>query len=350
LALIWLMMVLLMHYPNLIECYYSGGLYLGICHIFHPVFNLFPFSVGDVLYIALVIYLIVALVRIIRFVFTKKFRQVFIYLLKLTIGFQAIILAFYLLWGLNYFRPSAAKRLSLQDSTYTFDDIKLVTAMLIDSANFNRSQLTTADLNQNDQAIYQTAVNAISAMANRSTNFPAYHPHIKPSILSFVLNYIGTSGYYNPFTSEAQINYQMPVFLKPFTACHEMSHQLGFGAEDEADFGGFVTGIASHNRLLKYSSYYSGVEAFMYTVSRKDTVAYKQLKKRISPPVLNDYKADRVYWKSFEGKAGILSSVFYDNFLKTNNQPQGLKTYNQMIKLVMAWYSEDQTIKKLRKY
>jgi hypothetical protein len=349
LAVVWLLLVLLMYYPNLIERYYSEGLYLVICRVLHPIFNLFPFSVGDVCYIALIIYLILALIRIFRLAFTKKFKPLFVYLLKLTIGFELIILAFYLLWGLNYFRPSVAERFNLQDTSYTLDDVKIVTAMLIDSANASRAKLTQADLKQDDQAIYKTAANAIDSIA-KDPGFPAYHPDIKPSILTFILNYIGTSGYYNPFTSEAQINYQMPVFLKPFTACHEMSHQMGFGAEDEANFGGFITGIASHNRLLRYSAYYTGVEEFMYAVRKKDSIAYQQLKIKISPLVRNDLKTDRAYWKSFEGKAGILSSILYDDFLKTNNQPQGLKTYNQMIRLVMACYSKNQIDKKLRKY
>lgn len=152
------------------------------------------------------------------------------------------------------------------------------------------------------------------------------------------MNYLGTEGYYNPFTSESQINYQMPIYLKPFTACHEMSHQMGFGAEDEANFVGFISGVNSRDRLLKYSVYYAGMEEFMYTVSRKDTAAFKQLKIKISPLVHRDLLTERAYWKSFESKAGIFSSILYDNYLKTNNQPQGLKTYNRMIRLVMAWY------------
>jgi len=36
-----------------------------------------------------------------------------------------------------------------------------------------------------------------------------------------------------------------------------------------------------------------------------------------------------------------LSSLFYDDFLKVNNQPQGLNTYNQMVRLVMGWYKKN---------
>jgi hypothetical protein len=340
-AVIWLLMEILMHFPDVVERYYSGSVYLGICWVLHPVLNVIPFSVGDVFYIVLIIYGLYALVKIIRLLVLKRFKPVFIYLLKLAIGLQVLIVVFYLFWGMNYFRPSAAKRLGLQDTSYTFEDIKSVTLMLIDSANATRSCLTDADLQQDNVAIYQNAVKAIDTLAKNTKGFPAIHPHIKSSSLTYFMNYLGTEGDYNPFTSEAQMNYQMPIFLRPFTACHEMTHQMGFGAEDEANFGGFVAGIASHDKLTRYSAYYSGMEEFLFTTFRKDSLVYKQLRTHISPLVMTDRKTDRFYWRGFESKAGIFSSILYDKYLKTNNQPQGLKTYNRMIRLVMAWYQKN---------
>lgn len=345
LALVWCMVIVWMHYPDAVEQWYSEGLYVGVYHVLHLIFNLFPFSIGDVAYIILIIYLLYALVKIIWLLIKKRFKQTLIYLLKLVIGFQLIVLTFYLFWGMNYFRPSAAKRLALQDTSYTFNDIKTVTSALIDSTNACRNRLTKADLQQGNTAVYQTAVNAINTLASHSNSFPAYRPQIKASLLTFFMNYLGTEGYYNPFTSESQINYQMPVYLKPFTACHEMGHQMGFGAEDEANFVGFISGANAQDHLLRYSSYYAGMEEFMYAVARTDTVVFKQLKLKISPQVHQDLLAERVYWKSFESKAGIFSSILYDNYLKTNNQPQGLKTYNRMIRLVMAWYRKGEIIK-----
>jgi len=338
LAILIIALIFITDYPGLIERFYSQGLYLFFCHILHPVFNIFPFSVGDVFYIGLIIYGIYALVQIVRYLFKKQWNQLATMLLRIVILLQLIYAAFYLFWGLNYFRPSAAERLGLQDTSYSLNDVRAVTAMLIDSANASRAALLSEDTLQTNHEIYSAAAGAINSMGVISNHFPAIHPGVKSSMLTRLLNYIETSGYYDPFTSEAQINYQMPVFLRPFVACHEMSHQMGFGAEDEADFAGFVTGISSHDRLLRYSAYYEGTAEFMHAISRRDTLMFKELKTHISKPVLLDFKTDRLYWKSFEGKAGTLSGIFYDHFLKANNQPHGIKTYNRMIRLCMAWY------------
>ena len=324
-------------YPSFIERYYSEGLYLAVCHVLHPVFNLFPFSVGDILYIVVIIYLLYALLKLLKLAFKKQFKQAGIFLMGIAIGVQTAILLFYLFWGMNYFRPSAGERLNLRDTTYTTAGLTVVTTMLIDSANACRARVTPADLAQNNSQIYNTAIQAINKLSTGSINFQTYHPCIKPSVLTPILNYIGTSGYYNPFTGEAQMNYQMPVFARPVTACHELSHQMGYGPEDEANFVGFLAGIGSNDRLLRYSAYYLAVDEFMYALRYRDSSANNQLKPRISVAVHNDFKTERMYWLGYQSKADILSSIFYDRFLKVNNQPQGLDTYSRMVLLVMAW-------------
>lgn len=342
LAVAIFLLMLLASYPQLIERFYSEGFYRFVCYVLHPVFNLFPFSVGDLLYIAIISYLVYALIRLLKLLFKKEFLKTGMLLLKLIISWQCGILIFYLFWGMNYFRPEAAKLLNLKDSTYTTADLKAITAILIDSANATRSRLNVADLAQSNDKIYRAALQAINKLSHDSVNFRTYKPGIKPSLLTPLLNYIGTSGYYNPFTSEAQMNYQMPVFDRPVTACHEMSHQMGYATEDEANFAGFIAGIGAHDRLLRYSAYHLAVDEFMHALYFRDSLANKALKPRVSLAVHNDFKEERRYWMSYQSRLEIITSIFYDKFLKVNNQPQGIKTYNRMVQLVMALYKREE--------
>ncbi|MES2266347.1 MAG: DUF3810 domain-containing protein [Bacteroidota bacterium] len=327
-------------HPQAVEKYYSNSFYPFICHILHPIFNVFPFSVGDLIYLFVIGYLAYALIKLIVLCIKKKFVNAGIYAAGIVIGVMTGILIFYLFWGLNYFRPSAGERLNLRDSTYTKAELQRVTTILIDSANVTRARVTDADLKQTNDSIYSIATRAVIKLSSTNAAYYTYKPKIKPSLLTGILNYIGTSGYYNPFTSEAQMNYQMPVFNRPFVASHEMSHQMGYGPEDEANFVGFMAATGSKDRLLRYSAYNLAVNEFMHTMRYTDTVVFKQLKTRINPQVLADFKEERLYWQSYQNKINTITSVFYDNFLKANNQPQGLDTYNRMILLVMAMYKE----------
>lgn len=327
----------LKYYPDFVERFYSNGLYPVVNGVLSSFFNLFPFSVGDILYSLLIIFLAYYFFLLVQNLFRKNFTGLTRQVLRLLIGTEACILVFYLFWGMNYFRPKAAVRLGLTETGYTVRDLQTVTRSLIDSANFYRARLNKEDFQISDRQIYREARQYFLDLSGESSQFRVSRPRIKPSLLTPLINYTGVSGYFNPFTSESQVNYAMPVHLKPFVACHEIAHQAGFGAEDEANFAGFLAGIRSGNDLFRYAAWYEAVDQFMKQVLIRDTVVYVELAEMISDPVKEDFMTDYEYWVRYVGPARTLSSAFYDQYLKINNQPEGLRTYNEMVSLLIAW-------------
>jgi len=339
LFLLIILLFQLKNYPAIVEQYYSQALFPFIRSGLQFIFNKIPFSTGDIFYLLLILFIIVSIIRVIRKgFFQKKGTDAIYILLGLVLTLQISTLIFYMFWGLNYFRTEAFKRLDLTESDYSSAELIEVGSMLIDSVNYSREKVRAEDLAQSNDSIFKSSSLAIQ-------NFGASKPIAKPSLSGPVLSYLGTAGYYNPFTGEAQINALMPVYLRPFVACHEMAHQNGFGAENEANFIGFIAGINSNNKLLKYSSYYLATQEFLTAIWATDSMAFKSLKSRISPNVLTDLKSENEYWKSYRGATSKLSSIFYDNYLKANNQPDGLRTYNKMIRLSMAYYKKKGLIK-----
>lgn len=331
--------------PDFVERYYSTGLFTFVRGGFQFLFNHLPFSAGDILYIIIIILLIWGLVTVIKLLVRKNFHEAGQLLLGFVLKMQISVALFYLLWALNYFRQPAHERMYLQPYQYKPAQLIAVTSMLIDSANQSRALLKASDFNVNEHQIVEPAIEAVMGLSSFNPPLLAIKPAAKGSLLSPVLNYLGTAGYYNPFTGEAHFNNLMPVFTQPFVACHEMAHQMGFGAEDEANFAGFIAGKSSDNKLLKYSAYYLASQEFMNEVWRTDSLAFRQLKGRISAQVIGDLEIERGYWTRYQGDAARLSSVFYDNYLKANKQPEGLQTYNRMIKLSMAYYKKKGIIK-----
>jgi hypothetical protein len=326
------------NYPAYIEKYYSGGLYRLIGSLWHFLLSWAPFSVGDVFYAVLIAFLIKGLFSFIANLGRMQWRKLLVNFLKLIIGLQIFICAFYLLWGLNYSRPPAAEVLQLPDSSYNTAQLVSITHLLIDSANKQRSLLTSTDSQNSNKTIFKSAVKAIKDISALHVAFKTYYPAAKPSLFTPVINYMGTAGYFNPFSSEAQINYSMPTVNKPLTACHEMAHQMGFAREDEANFIGFLAGINSADRLLRYSAYYLAMQEFLQQIHRRDTVAFNRLKAQMSTPVKDDIKAERLYWQHYQSRLSYFLGIFYDGFLKVNKQPEGIRTYNRMVNLTMAYY------------
>ncbi|WP_411273826.1 DUF3810 domain-containing protein [Daejeonella sp.] len=331
--------------PEIVEIYYSNGIFPIIRQGFQFLFNYVPFSTGDVLYIIIIVFLLLGIYKFILFLIRKQFGNAGLLFLGFVLQLEIAITIFYIAWALNYFRQPAQNRLNLQTYEYTAADLIKVTSLLIDSANLSRSSLKVSDFQVANEQIVGPAIKAMVGLSTFNPPLIAISPSAKISLLSPLLNYIGTSGYYNPFTGEAQFNSLMPVFTQPFIACHEMAHQMGFGAEDEANFAGFIAGKSSENNLLKYSAYYLASQEFMNEVWRTDSVTFIIIKNKISPAVIQDLEIERQYWTKYQGGAAKLSSVFYDNYLKANKQPEGLKTYNRMIKLSMAYYKKEGLIK-----
>ncbi len=328
----------LKNYPDFVEEYYSRGIFPFVRRSFQFLFNYLPFSAGDILYIIIIILTTLGFFQLIRLLLKKQIKAAGLLFIRFLLKIEIGITVFYLLWALNYFRQPAIKRLNLDNQEYNLTQLITVTSMLIDSTNVSRSHLQAQDFNVTNKEIVEKAVQAVKTLSTFDPPIFTINPLAKPSLLSPLLNYLGTAGYYNPFTGEAQINNLMPVFTQPFVACHEMAHQVGFGAEDEANFAGFLAGKSSPDKLLKYSAYYLAAQEFMNEVWRTDSTAFKQMRERISPAVIDDLETERQYWTNYQGGAAKLSSIFYDNYLKVNKQPGGLKTYNKMINLSMAYY------------
>ena len=80
-----------------------------------------------------------------------------------------------------------------------------------------------------------------------------YHFALKPNLYSGLGNYFGYTGYYNPFTGEAQVRTDIPQILTPAIACHEVAHQLGYASEDEANFIAYLLCSHSNNIYFKYA-------------------------------------------------------------------------------------------------
>jgi hypothetical protein len=339
LALLIIALFSLKNFPDFVEKYYAHGLYLYIATALQWFYGIFPFSVGDIVYAAIIILAVAGAIKLVRYIFSGKRKASARLSLKGIIGLEFFILLFYLFWGMNYFRAPVAKRLHLTDSCYTNTALTELTSIMIDSANALRAGLSASDFQRSDSDIMDTSVNAVRAFT--AEGFASYYPEIKKSLFSALMNYTGTSGYYNPLTAEAQLNYKMPVFLKPFTACHEMAHQMGFAAEDEANFAGFVIGISSKDRLLRYSSYYLGAAECLNSLRRLDSVTYNTFRNRISPMVMHDYRIDQQYWMKYQGQISSATGLFFDKYLKANNQPEGLRRYNLMIKLLLGWYRKN---------
>jgi Protein of unknown function (DUF3810) len=324
-----------------VEEYYSAGIYPLIGAGMRRIFGWLPFSLGDILYSLVVGWLIFLLFRLIRNIFQQKptGSPVVLVFIRMINVLLLIYIYFNLSWGLNYNRLGISHQLGLNVTEQPASKLMALTDRLIMKTN---SYAAVAGRNTAVPSgnVLSTAVKNYDKLS-KAYPFLVYQPRsVKRSMFGVWGNYMGYTGYYNPFTAEAQINDAVPGFLHPFVASHEIAHQLGYAKENEANFVGFLAARASDDTAFLYSTYF---EMFLYANSelfRRDSLLARQNIKKLAPEVQRDLAELRAYRMRYENPLDKLISIFYDRFLKMNQQPDGDRTYSKVVLWLLAYYDK----------
>ena len=326
-------------FPEAVEQRYTNGLYPYFSTGLRVLLGWIPFSVGDLLYFAASLYFIYLLYRALVVLRAKGFSKVL--LARGVVKCFKILLILYIwfnaLWGLNYNRLGIAHQLELELQPYTLEEVTALAHDLQQQLNLYAAQ---ADSTQKWDAMDRLQHAAVGTYQNAQKHYPYLQyrqPTLKPSLYTHVGHYFGFTGYYNPFTGEAQVKTTIPHFIKPFVALHEVAHQLGYAKENEANFVAFLSGKHSGDAAVLYSMYYELFRYALREVAYLDTAVAAAFKARLHPRVLRDNEALKAYLLSTQNKIEPLMSFFYDRFLKANNQAEGVQTYNRVVALLVAY-------------
>ena len=326
-----------------VEVNYSNLVYPFIAGLLRSVFGFFSFSFGDILYLILFVWLVCFLVNFIKGLIYFKSRKIEIKhnFYKLLIMLLTVYTAFNLLWGINYNRKGIATQLQLKSGKYDSSQLKLINQLLLERVNASKDSILKNQLafSVNHHSL-EMAINAYGTASHKYSFLLYDHPVIKPSLWGWLGNYVGFTGYYNPFTGEAQVNTTVPAFLQPYIACHEIAHQLGYAKENEANFVGYLAAKNSNNYLLKYSAY---LDLFMYA-NRSfyvfDSASAMHIRKQLSDSVKSDIEEWRNFNKTHENKIEPMITKLYGLFLQNNRQPMGMMTYDEVTGLLIHYYEK----------
>jgi hypothetical protein len=327
-------------FPAAVERYYSNGIYPFISVAQRILFGWIPFSVGDILYAAVVIVLLVRLYRMVRLVIQRKTNRQY---WKNTLALTAFVLlsvyvSFNLLWGLNYNRLGITKQLELRPAKYEPEALYQMMSEVAQRLNaLDSLAKNERDALQRKRELFARADRSYDTLSKRYSFFNYSFRSVKPSLFSYLGNYLGYTGYYNPFTGESQVNTTVPVFVQPFTTCHEIGHQLGYAKENEANFAGFLAARASQDPAFRYSVYFD-VYAYSRTyLYRMDSMAVKKLDSTLGPGVREDFQLLREFVRKHRNPVERVVDKLYGQYLKANEQPSGKMSYSEVIALIMAY-------------
>lgn len=331
---------LLGNYPELVETFYSNGFYVYVSKMFRFCLGWLPFSFGDLVYAAGIIY-------IIRW-FYKNWRRIKTdtkqWFVDVFAAVSMIYFAFHLFWGFNYYRLPLYKGLNL-NADYTTEQLVKVTEQLIVKANGLHKEIAKNDSLKIDVPFTKSEILKLApdGYLGLKEIFPdlEYSPRsVKKSLFSYPLTYMGFSGYLNPLTNEAQVDALIPSFKFTTTATHEIAHQLGYAAENEANFIGCLAAINHENIYFRYCGYTFGLRYCLNEIYRRDEALYESLAKNLNIGILKNYEEVRLFWEEHQNPAEPLFKSFYSGFLKANKQVKGMESYSYVVALLVNFFEE----------
>ena len=326
-----------------IEKYYSNGVYPYISKFFRFILGWIPFSFGDIVGLILILLLIKGIYQLIK----NRFKNSISLLLNFTIALSIIYFCFYTFWGFNYFREPLAKNLNLQQATYSTEQLVKTTKKIVLELNKVHLQIVANDsmkvkVPYSQKEIYQLATNGYQNLAFIYPQLTYQNTSIKSSLVSLFQSYNGTAGYINPITGEAQVNYMIPKTGYPTTTCHEMAHQIGWAAENDANFVGFLASIANDDLYFKYSGYRMAYNYCIGQVYKHDKAIASEIKNLVNKGIYKDYRDSYLHWKQFDNPLEPYLKKGYNSYLKANNQSKGIKSYSYVVDLLIAYFDKNQ--------
>ena len=333
---LWFLISLARKNPDIVEKYYSRIIYPLIFDLHQFFLDFIPFSFGDILYLAVSLFLLKRIYKKTSYWRVKPMN------LFLDIGSLLVLMVwiFHISWGFNYHRLPLSKQLQIPIS-YTEEDLENRLDEIIEESNQWHKRLVTSDT---------LAVIFPFSKEQLSSKISLYHPicretllnasRVKNSLMSLPLSYMGYSGYLNPFTLESQVNAKIPIQSLITTSLHEMAHQLGYAAEKEANFIAYLSAITSEDPYIQYAGKTFAFRYLFNDLQKLDPKKAGGKLKLLNPGILKNFKEVNDFWKKYKNPFEIFFDKAYDSYLKVNGQKSGIKSYNEMVGLVINYHKK----------
>jgi hypothetical protein len=302
-----------------------------------------PFSVGEVLYtlvlLAFLVWLILSLIGLIR----GPDRRARLFRLCVgTITAAALAYGAYcLLWGIQYYADDFSDRSGIQAEGVSVEALTQVTEAFADLAAAYSPYIARdgnglfAETGYLDRA--ETLYDAAAA-SYPCLDGPARRP--KEMLYSEFMRRIGFTGFFCPFTGEANVSTCEPEAYRPATIAHELAHQRGVAAEDEANFVAVLACLEDGDPVYVYSAALLAFTHLSNALYSADYAAWLDVWAGLEPGVEADIRYSSAYWRAYDGTAASVSQTVYSGFLQVQGQSLGIRSYGACVDLLVSYYWE----------
>jgi hypothetical protein len=189
-------------------------------------------------------------------------------------------------------------------------------------------------LGQMREAIGLPAERAARAMALVRGPVPG---RPKGTMLTWYFREAGIDGMTNPFLLETLLNTDLLPMELPFVVAHEWAHLAGFADESEANFVAWLTGMMGDEQA-QYSAWICIYPIVIGNIGRERVA----LMRTLSEEVRRDLRAIVARQQQASATVERVATRVYDQYLKANRVPEGIRSYQGVLALIVGTtFAED---------
>jgi hypothetical protein len=161
---------------------------------------------------------------------------------------------------------------------------------------------------------------------------------LKHSLFGFYFRWAGIDGMIHPFALEVIANPDLLPWERPFVAAHEWAHLAGYAHEAEANFIGWLTCLRG-----SAGDEYSGWLFLYWQIAAELPAPHQQrLSAALAPGPRADIQA--IVDRMRRGQLPLLrtaSWTVYDKYLRANRVDEGIRSYGEVITLILRTRFDD---------
>lgn len=241
-------------------------------------------------------------------------------------------------WGLNYQREPLRAQLDFQESRITREALR---ELAVRDVTFLNRQY--GDAHRQGWAEYDGTAAVLSppfvvAQRELGMEWQAAPGRPKRSLVDPYFRRASIDGMTDPFFLETLGNQGLLPFERPFVVAHEWSHLAGYADESEANFVGWLICMRAPV-AEQYSAWLSLYGTIVNALPPEDRAV---IARSLEAGPRGDLQAisDRLRRQTspLASRAGY---AVYDKFLKANRVQAGIRSYNEVIQLLLGTQFRD---------
>lgn len=308
-----------------IESVYANGVFASMNRGFVPISNAVPVSVGDVEAIVALVVLIVAWVGSLSAVPHWQRGRTALRMAVHTLGWTAfLVIAFELLWGLNYHRATVSQRIVFDPTSVTDAMVAAFSQRIVDTLNRDVGP-AHAERGLDRQKLAFAFLPVVGRLGD-DWNVQLTEP--KATLLQPYYDAAGIGGQYSPFSFETLLNTSFLPVEVPRALAHEWAHVAGFTDEGDANYIGTVACLRSDDPLIQYSG------AFW---TYDELPQAQRLRLKLDPRVIADFKASRArFARHYIPVIFSFQWHLYDGYLRGSGVRGGVASYGYFLRLLVG--------------